>query len=156
MKPVAFKQIEKMHMMLSETREKVEELTDVVRCLHFVVTNGHGGDAPPPESEVVETTDGEDDEEMLREKNIVVGSKELMQILCISKTTLKRWRKDHKISCTYVSQSHVTYKLLHIYLEIKSGRLRIKGFDSILAMESIVKFARKARIIRPIPNSYNQ
>ena len=156
MKPVAFKQIEKMHMMLSETREKVEELTDVVRCLHFVVTSGHGDDAPPPESEVVETAEGEDDEEMLREKNIVVGSKELMQILCISKTTLKRWRREHKVSCTYVSQSYVTYKLLHIYLEIKSGRLRIKGFDSILAMESIVKFAKKAKLIRPVPNSFAQ
>lgn len=142
-----------MHLMLSETRDKVDELTDVVRNLHFVVMSGMGGDAPPPESEVVATADEEeDDEEMLREKNIVVGSKELAKILAISETTIKRWRRERMVTCNYISQSHVTYKLFHIYKEIKSGRLRCKGFDSVIAIERIVTFAKKARVIRPVPN----
>ena len=85
--------------------------------------------------------------EVLSAKNIKVGSKELLRILQISETTLKRWRKNSELPFEYLSRNHVVYPLVKIYEGIWSGQMTCKGLDRIKALERIRLYSSSASML---------
>ena len=89
-----------------------------------------------------------DAEEILRAKNIEVGSRDVMEILQISETTLKRWRRNGKLEFTYISINHVTYKLSKLYEAVNTGIVKCKGLGKIKALERILTYSKDVSQLR--------
>lgn len=138
-------QIESIHLMLTKTREEMKGLKFAVYNLNMAVA---GNVETHPPTEELHLPPSNDDQEMLQTKNIEVGSKELMEILQISYTTLKRWRSGCALPCTYITACHVTYNLGTVYKGIKSGVLKCKGLNKITAIERILNYANNIRQLR--------
>jgi hypothetical protein len=136
-------QIETMCRMLTKTREDVKVLRNQVSSLHLVLA----GDIPPPNEKETNPNDL-DEEEILRDKNIEVGSREVMEILKVSNTTLKRWRRSGKLSFKYISINHVTYSLYSLYESINTGKIKCKGLDKITALERILTYSKNISQLR--------
>lgn len=142
--------IESIHQMLFKTREDMKGLRVAICNLNMAFTGSVEAHPPTPAALL---PPGNDDEEMLQTKNIIVGSKELLEILQISYTTLKRWRSDCVLPCTYITKCNVTYNLCAVYEGIKSGELRCKGLNKITALERILNYANNIRQLRANLNS---
>lgn len=136
-------QLEKMHRMLAKTHEDVKVLRLEVNTLHQALSSGD--DIPPPMDNKQPTTEKELD--VLSAKNIKVGSKELLRILQISETTLKRWRKNSLLSFEYLSRNHVVYPLEEVYEGIWGGQMTCKGLDRIKALERIRLYSSSASML---------
>lgn len=136
-------QLETVCRMLTKTREDVQVLKNQVSNLHLVLT----GDIPPPE-ESKSNPEDPDEEGILRAKNIEVGSREVMEILQISETTLKRWRRNSKLEFTYHSINHVTYKLSTLYEAVNTGVVKCKGLGRITALERILTYSKNISRLR--------
>ncbi|EGN57428.1 hypothetical protein PRBRB14_22110 [Hallella multisaccharivorax DSM 17128] len=141
-------QIEAMCKMLVKTREDVKVLRHEVCNLHMILA----GDVPPPIEGPPATIDN-DEEDILRAKNILVGSREVMEILQISDTTLKRWRKEGRITFKYESMNHVSYKLASIYEGINTGSIKCKGIDKITALARILTYSKNISQFRAMGNT---
>lgn len=89
----------------------------------------------------------EEELSILSAKNIKVGSKELLRILQISETTLKRWRKNSELPFEYLSRNHVVYPLVNIYEGIWKGHMTCKGLDRIKALERILMYSSNASML---------
>ena len=137
--------IESIHLMLAKTREEMKGLRFAIYNLNMAVTGNV--ETHPPTTEL-SLPPSRDDQEMLLTKNIEVGSKELMEILQISYTTLKRWRSDCLLECTYITACHVSYDLGTVYKGIKSGVLKCKGLNKITAIKRILNYANNIRQLR--------
>lgn len=136
-------QLETMCRMLTKTREDVKVLKNQVSCLHLVLT----GENPPPEENKPNIND-HDAEEILRAKNIEVGSREVMEILQISDTTLKRWRRNSKLDFNYIACNHVTYKLSKLYEAVNTGKVKCKGLGKIEALNRILTYSKDISQLR--------
>lgn len=136
-------QLETMCRMLTKTREDVKVLKNQVSTLHLVLT----GENPPTEENRTNSFD-HDAEEILRAKNIEVGSRDVMEILQISETTLKRWRRNGKLEFTYISINHVTYKLSKLYEAVNTGIVKCKGLGKIKALERILTYSKDVSQLR--------
>ena len=128
--------LEKMHRMLAKTHEEVKVLRIEVNTLHQALSSGD--DIPPPMDN--KQSPMEEELGVLSAKNIKVGSKELLRILQISETTLKRWRKNSELN-------HVVYPLVKIYEGIWSGQMTCKGLDRIKALERILMYSSNASML---------
>ena len=136
-------QLEKLHRMLAKTHENVRVLRMEVNTLHQALSSGN--EIPPPMDNEQPSTEKE--LEVLSAKNIKVGSKELLRILQISETTLKRWRKNSELPFEYLSRNHVVYPLVKIYEGIWSGQMTCKGLDRIKALERIRLYSSSASML---------
>ena len=94
--------------MLAKTHEEVKVLRIEVNTLHQALSSGDN--IPPPTDNKQPSM--EEELHVLSAKNIKVGSKELLRILQISETTLKRWRKNSELHFEYLSRNHVVYPLV--------------------------------------------
>lgn len=136
-------QLEKLHRMLSKTHEDVKVLRMEVNTLHQAMSSGN--EIPPPMDNEQPSTEKE--LEVLSAKNVKVGSKELLRILQISETTLKRWRKNSLLSFEYLSRNHVVYPLEKVYEGIWDGQMTCKGLDRIKALERILRYSSNASML---------
>ena len=135
--------LEKMHRMLAKTHEEIRELRIEVNTLHQALSSGDDIPAPMDNKQ----SPMEEELSILSAKNIKVGSKELLRILQISETTLKRWRKNSELHFEYLSRNHVVYPLVNIYEGIWNGQMTCKGLDRIKALERIRMYSSNASML---------
>lgn len=139
MEKVIVQNLENVRKILTRTREDIKALNLKVNNLHMILT---GNDTPPPSSSNNAFAASEmDAAEKLRSKHIEIGSRDLMEVLNISATTLKRWRREGLINFSYLSFNHVAYELSSVYEGINNGMLNCKGLDRIQAMKRIIDYS---------------
>ena len=136
-------QLENMCGMLTKTREEVKILMNLVSTLNMVLT----GEYPSP-GESKSNPTNLDAEELLRTKNIEVGSRDVRDILQISDSTLKRWRQKGKLEFNYLCINHVTYKLSKLYEAVNTGRVNCRGLGKIKALDRILTYSKDASQLR--------
>lgn len=138
-------QLESMHRMLTKTREDVKGLRLEVSVLHQALSSGE--DIPPPAEEKLPPPI-EDEMDVLSAKNIRVGTKDLLEILQVSDSTLKKWRKNGDLPFEYLSRNHVSYLLADVFEGIKTGSVTCKGLKKITALERILIYSRSIADLR--------
>lgn len=134
------KKLDSICNMLSKTREDVRMLRAAVSSLHMVLT---GGDDAPPDGMEHLIPDVDENQTELRNAHIDICSRDLCELLQISNATLKRWQANNMLDFKYISATHVSYDLSHVYEGIKSGKLTCKGLVKITAIDRILNYSRK-------------
>lgn len=88
--------------------------------------------------------------DVLSAKNIRVGTKDLLEILQVSDSTLKKWRKNGDLPFEYLSRNHVSYLLADVFEGIKTGSVTCKGLKKITALERILIYSRSIADLRSL------
>lgn len=77
------------------------------------------------------------------EETLELTSRELMDILNVSKSTLYRWRKDRTVKFRYEKNGNVFYSYIGLLIAIKTGSLSIPNTNKAELLARLSDFKEK-------------
>lgn len=71
------------------------------------------------------------------DESISLDSSMLAMLLNVSPTTVYRWRARNELPYTILSSGACAYRFDEVYVAVKCGRLRARGFNRIEALRTL-------------------
>lgn len=77
------------------------------------------------------------------EESLDLTSREMMDTLGISKSTLYRWRESHAVSFRYDDKGNALYPYKDLIIAVKSGSLTIQGISKSEILTKLADYKEK-------------